>query len=78
MTRPVSLGLLPSGPDPVGEGCVHRQPPAGYIGDLEGENKCRATRNRLASRGAARYKGRMISVPGFQQGWGGAGIAAPR
>ena len=26
-TRPVSLGLLPSGPDPVGEWLVHRQPP---------------------------------------------------
>jgi hypothetical protein len=30
-TRPVSLGLLPSGPDPVGEWCVHRQPPSIYI-----------------------------------------------
>ena len=30
-TRPVSLGLLPSGPDPVGERCVLRQPPAAYV-----------------------------------------------
>ena len=30
-TRPVSLGLLPSGPDPVGEWCVHRQPPGAYL-----------------------------------------------
>src|ERR1019366_7506427 len=30
-TRPVSLGLLPSGPDPVGEWCVHRQPPKPYL-----------------------------------------------
>ena len=30
-TRPVSLGLLPSGPDPVGEWCVHRQPPSLYL-----------------------------------------------
>jgi hypothetical protein len=30
-TRPVSLGLLPSGPDPVGEWCVHRQPPGPYL-----------------------------------------------
>jgi hypothetical protein len=30
-TRPVSLGLLPSGPDPVGEWCVHRQPPSPYL-----------------------------------------------
>ncbi len=39
MTRPVSLGLLPSGPDPVGEGCVHRQPPARYIGYPGGDYK---------------------------------------
>ena len=30
-TRPVSLGLLPSGPDPVSEWCVHRQPPNSYL-----------------------------------------------
>jgi hypothetical protein len=35
-TRPVSLGLLPSGPDPVGEWCVHRQPPIVYL-DRPGE-----------------------------------------
>ena len=29
---PVSLGLLPSGPDPVGERHVRRQPPGRYIG----------------------------------------------
>src|ERR1700749_632051 len=29
--RPVSLGLLPSGPDPVGERYVLRQPPAAYV-----------------------------------------------
>jgi hypothetical protein len=28
------LGLLPSGPDPVGERYVRRQPPEGYIGVL--------------------------------------------
>src|SRR3974390_3424759 len=27
-----SLGLLPSGPDPVGEWLAHRQPPGPYIG----------------------------------------------
>jgi hypothetical protein len=32
MTRQNSLGLLPSGPDPVGEGCVQSQPPTRYIG----------------------------------------------
>ena len=62
MTRPISLGLLPSGPDPVGEGCVHRQPPAGYIVDLDGENKWRLAANRLASRGADRYKGEECAV----------------
>ena len=30
-TRPVSLGLLPSGPDPVGERYVLRQPPGAYV-----------------------------------------------
>ncbi len=30
--EPSSLGLLPSGPDPVGEWLVHRQPPGSYIG----------------------------------------------
>jgi hypothetical protein len=30
-TRPGSLGLLPSGPDPVGERYVLRQPPVAYV-----------------------------------------------
>src|ERR1044072_5829430 len=34
-----SLGLLPSGPDPVGEWLVHRQPPASYIGRTKQECK---------------------------------------
>ena len=33
---PGSLGLLPSGPDPVGEWLVHRQPPAAYIVQMGG------------------------------------------
>jgi len=37
--EPRSLGLLPSGPDPVGEWLVHRQPPAAYIGRRRGESK---------------------------------------
>src|SRR5215204_147612 len=36
-----SLGLLPSGPDPVGEWLVHRQPPASYIGRTKQESKHR-------------------------------------
>src|SRR5271166_68577 len=34
-----SLGLLPSGPDPVGEWLVHRQPPGFYIGRRARESK---------------------------------------
>src|SRR5208282_4684695 len=44
-TRPVSLGLLPSGPDPVGERYVLRQPPGAYV-DHKGSRRKR--RRRLA------------------------------
>jgi len=37
--EPRSLGLLPSGPDPVGEWLVHRQPPGPYIGRANRESK---------------------------------------
>ncbi|MDI3470198.1 MAG: hypothetical protein OJF62_002261 [Pseudolabrys sp.] len=37
--EPCSLGLLPSGPDPVGEWFVHCQPPGPYIGPSGGESK---------------------------------------
>src|SRR3982074_3643029 len=37
-----SLGLLPSGPDPVGEWFVHRQPPAPYIDGTHRDCKRRA------------------------------------
>ena len=50
---PCSLGLLPSGPDPVGEWLVHRQPPAPYIGPAEMESKPR-------SGARARSQGRRI------------------
>src|SRR5579864_3633969 len=39
--EPRSLGLLPSGPDPVGEWLVHRQPPGHYIGRESLESKRR-------------------------------------
>src|SRR6516225_6827312 len=39
--EPRSLGLLPSGPDPVGEWLVHRQPPIPYIGRAGSESKLR-------------------------------------
>ena len=35
-TRPGSLGLLPSGPDPVGERYVLRQPPGPYLDHADG------------------------------------------
>src|SRR5277367_7040435 len=38
-----SLGLLPSGPDPVGEWLVHRQPPGPYIGGTAGDCKHKPT-----------------------------------
>src|SRR5258705_3428300 len=34
-----SLGLLPSGPDPVGEWLVHRQSPGPYFGPKSPESK---------------------------------------
>src|SRR5205809_7060803 len=34
-----SLGLLPSGPDPVGEWLVHRQSPGPYLGPTRDEGK---------------------------------------
>src|ERR1700733_5470434 len=37
--EPRSLGLLPSGPDPVGEWLVHRQPPGPYICRADRESK---------------------------------------
>ncbi len=45
---PCSLGWLPSGPDPVDEWLVHRQPPATYIGRTKQESK-RAERRRVRS-----------------------------
>ena len=42
-----SLGLLPSGPDPVGEGYVHRQPPA-LIMELRTANYNQAVQKRVS------------------------------
>src|SRR5712675_2627873 len=54
-----SLGLLPSGPDPVGEWLVHRQPPAQYIGGTEGECKRPLLRQVTPRRAAAGDKPSM-------------------
>ena len=57
-TRPVSLGLLPSGPDPVGEWCVHCQPPSTYL-DRPGEfrNRLKCSNQAAAGKSAARPHG---------------------
>src|SRR5437016_13351625 len=47
-----SLGLLPSGPDPVGEWLVHRQSPGAYLGPKGPESK---RRNRLSYPAKAGY-----------------------
>src|SRR6516164_1562924 len=47
--EPRSLGLLPSGPDPVGEWLVHRQPPMPYIGRCGVESKLGRFGQRLAT-----------------------------
>ena len=46
--EPRSLGLLPSGSDPVGEWLVHRQPPVTYIGPIKRESKQRRHASLLA------------------------------
>src|SRR5580698_9582169 len=47
-TRPGSLGLLPSGPDPVGERYVLRQPPAAYVDHEAARRKRRSPTAPLA------------------------------
>src|SRR5580693_9698527 len=49
-TRPGSLGLLPSGPDPVGERYVLRQPPAAYVDHEAARRKRRSPRAPLGPR----------------------------
>jgi hypothetical protein len=62
-TRPVSLGLLPSGPDPVGEWCVHRQPPSIYL-DRPGEfrNLLECSSQAAAGKSGARPHGKSAGV----------------
>src|SRR6478672_6555280 len=61
-----SLGLLPSGPDPVGEWLVHRQSPAPYLGPKGPESK---RGNRLSYPAKAGYP--INSDPSR---WGGPGV----
>src|SRR6201996_414207 len=51
-----SLGLLPSGPDPVGEWLVHRQSPGPYLGPKGPESK-RDLRRSAAGRRIIRFRG---------------------
>ena len=44
-----SLGLLPSGPDPVGEWLVHRQPPGVYIGRRKAKASAAAVHSSVAA-----------------------------
>ena len=54
-----SLGLLPSGPDPVGEWLVHRQPPGPYIGPTQPESKRTERRYASCPRGLVPFSSRM-------------------
>ena len=58
-TRPFSLGLLPSGPDPVGEWNVQRQPPGTYLaaGPRFRKRRDRITRLRATALASARPRG---------------------
>src|SRR5882724_11251843 len=54
-----SLGLLPSGPDPVGEWLVHRQSPGPYLGPKGPESK----RDRRAFAGLVReHRKALVAV----------------
>src|SRR6266705_1236436 len=78
-----SLGLLPSGPDPVGEWLVHRQSPGPYLGPKAPESK----REPTAFAGLVREHGKALVavmpglVPGIHvflnvaRGWRGIGVA---
>jgi hypothetical protein len=50
-----SLGLLPSGPDPVGEWLVHRQSPGAYLGPKLAESKPGGSGLRGLCRNAERH-----------------------
>src|ERR1700691_3999809 len=62
-----SLGLLPSGPDPVGEWLVHRQSPGPYLGPKAPESKrgiCRHAReNEATSKPGVRDKHARFGIP---------------
>ncbi len=60
-----SLGLLPSGPDPVGEWLAHRQPPGLYIGGTAPDCKPPENRSNLRPDKGARQVSRRLCVLPF-------------
>ncbi len=73
-TRPVSLGLLPSGPDPVGERYVLRQPPGAYVDHVAAGRKGRraygldsSPRLKLLNRLGAFFCNSATAAGSFQQ-----------
>src|SRR5436189_5314895 len=56
-----SLGLLPSGPDPVGEWLVHRQSPGPYLGPKGPESKRGLGRHTPRKRGIQYPAAHLIS-----------------
>src|SRR3954452_22102959 len=71
-----SLGLLPSGPDPVGEWLVHRQPPASYIGGTERECK-HGTRGDWPHGDNAKMGTAPAACPGHAGTWRFGAVARP-
>src|SRR5882672_7522871 len=62
--EPRSLGLLPSGPDPVGEWLVHRQPP----GPISAERNENASRRRARSTVASTRSDHARALEKFRNG----------
>jgi hypothetical protein len=63
-----SLGLLPSGPDPVGEWLVHRQSPGAYLGPKGTESKRGLPRHTPRKRGI-QYAAPLLSITTTLEYW---------
>jgi diadenosine tetraphosphate (Ap4A) HIT family hydrolase len=59
------LGLLPSGPDPVGEWLVHHQPPGSHIGNIETKSKPRLQKTAIVVQTKEKSLIREIRLPAF-------------
>jgi diadenosine tetraphosphate (Ap4A) HIT family hydrolase len=60
------LGLLPSGPDPVGEWLVHHQPPGSHIGNIETKCKPRLQKTATIVQTNTKSLFREIRLPAFE------------